>query len=113
MATSRKRAASRVKGARVSAPSQADVEAQLASFVAKFDPAIADCIRAYRAALRNMLPTAVEVVYDNYNFFVIGYSPTARPSDTILSLAAGSNGVGLSSIRIRQGCPAVQLPRQF
>ena len=35
-------------------------------------------------------------MFDNYNFFVIGYSPTERPSDTIVSLAAGANGVGLS-----------------
>jgi hypothetical protein len=38
-------------------------------------------------------------VYDNYNFFVIGYSPTERPSDTFFSIAAGANGVGLSFYR--------------
>jgi hypothetical protein len=38
----------------------------------------------------------VEIVYDNYNFFVIGYSTTERPSDCIVSLAAAANGVGLS-----------------
>ena len=27
---------------------------------------------------------------------MIGYSPTERPSDSILSIAAGANGVGLS-----------------
>ena len=52
-----------------------------------------------RTALRRWLPTANELVYDNYNFFVIGYSPTERPSDTIVSLAAGANGVGLSFYR--------------
>jgi hypothetical protein len=36
------------------------------------------------------------MVYDNYNFFVIGYSPTERPTDYIVSLAANSKGVGLS-----------------
>jgi hypothetical protein len=35
-------------------------------------------------------------VYDNYNFFVIGYCPTARPSDCVVSLAANSKGLGLS-----------------
>jgi hypothetical protein len=29
--------------------------------------------------LRQRLPTANELVYDNYNFFVIGYSSTERP----------------------------------
>ena len=43
-----------------------------------------------------MLPSAVELVYDNYNFFVIGYSSTERASDCIVSIAAAANGVGLS-----------------
>jgi hypothetical protein len=30
---------------------------------------------------------------------VIGYSPTERPSDSILSIAAGANGVGLCFIQ--------------
>jgi hypothetical protein len=49
-----------------------------------------------RTELRKLLPTAVEIVYDNYNFFVIGYCSTERPSDCIVSLAAAANGVGLS-----------------
>src|SRR5277367_3800983 len=53
-------------------------------------------IRSIRAALRKRFPTAIELVYDNYNFFVIGYSPTERPTDYIVSLAANSKGVGLS-----------------
>src|SRR5262245_51065985 len=44
------------------------------------------------------MPTANELVYDNYNFFVIGYSPTERPSDAIVSMAAGANGVGFCFI---------------
>jgi hypothetical protein len=39
------------------------------------------------------------MAYDNYNFFVIGYSPTERPSDAIVSIAAAANGVGLCFIR--------------
>jgi hypothetical protein len=76
-----------------SAPTPA---AQLAGFIAKFDPAVAKAIRSVRAALRRRFPTAVEVVYDNYNFFVIGYCATERPSDCLVSLAANSKGVGLS-----------------
>jgi hypothetical protein len=70
--------------------------AQLAGFIAKFEPEIAQRIRAVRSALRKRFPTANEIVYDNYNFFVIGFSPTERPSDTIVSLAANARGVGLS-----------------
>jgi hypothetical protein len=53
-------------------------------------------IRSVRKLLRERLATADELVYDNYNFFVIGYCSTERPSDCILSIAAGANGVGLS-----------------
>jgi hypothetical protein len=49
--------------------------------------------------MRKRLPTAHELVYDNYNCFVIGYSPSLRPSDAILSIAASANGVGLCFIR--------------
>jgi hypothetical protein len=69
---------------------------QTASFIAKFDPAMAALIRSSRAAMRKRLPTALELVYDNYNFFVIGYSPTERASDCVVSLACGANGVSLS-----------------
>ncbi len=69
---------------------------QVAGFIAKFHPAMGKLIRSIRAALRKRFPTAIELVYDNYNFFVIGYSPTERPTDYIVSLAANANGVGLS-----------------
>lgn len=57
---------------------------------------MAKLIRSIRSALRKRFPTAIELVYDNYNFFVIGYSPTERPTDYIVSLAANAKGVGLS-----------------
>jgi hypothetical protein len=72
---------------------------QLKGFIAKFEPRHQRLIRAVRRALRRRMPTANELVYDNYNFFVIGYSPTDRPSDSILSIAAGAQGVGLCCIR--------------
>jgi len=71
-------------------------EKQLAGFIAKFDPAMARQIRSVRRALRKRFPTANELVYDNYNFFVIGYCSSERPSDCIVSLAANAKGVGLS-----------------
>jgi hypothetical protein len=71
-------------------------ERQLAGFIEKFDSKNAALIRSVRKVLRKRLPTANELVYDNYNFFVIGYCSTERPSDCILSIAAGANGVGLS-----------------
>jgi hypothetical protein len=72
---------------------------QLESFINKFDAPNQSLIRATRKALRKRFPTAHELVYDNYNFFVIGYSPTQRPSDSLVTIAAASNGVGLCFIQ--------------
>jgi hypothetical protein len=69
---------------------------QLAAFVAKFDPAVAKLVRAARSALRKRLPTAVEQVYDNYNFLAIGFCSAERTSDCIVSLAVSAKGVALS-----------------
>ena len=77
----------------------ANAEQQLAAFIRKFNPTDQRLIRGIRSALRKRFPTANELVWDNYNFFVIGYSPTSRPSDAIVSMAARANGVGLCFIR--------------
>lgn len=73
----------------------ANPEEQVKSFIDKFEPKNQKLIRSVRKALRKRLPTAHELVYDNYNSFVIAYGPTERPSDCILSIAAAANGVGL------------------
>jgi hypothetical protein len=73
-------------------------EKQLRSFIEKFEPKHQGTIRAARRALRKRFPTANELAYDNYNFFVIGYGPTERPSDCFVSIAAAANGVGLCLI---------------
>ena len=76
----------------------ASAESQLRAFIEKFGADDQRLIRAVRSALRRRLPTANELVWDNYNFFVIGYSPTERPTDSILSIAARANGVGVCFI---------------
>jgi len=68
---------------------------QLAGFVAKFDPAIGSLVRSARAVLRKRLPTAIELVYDNYNALAIGLASTERTSDVIVSLAVYARGVNL------------------
>jgi hypothetical protein len=68
---------------------------QIAGFIAKFDPKMARLIRTTRTAVRKRFPTAIELVYDNYNFFVMGFCTTERASDCIVSLAANAKGVGL------------------
>ncbi|HUR59816.1 MAG TPA: hypothetical protein VM029_19000 [Opitutaceae bacterium] len=72
-----------------------DAEKQLAGFIAKFAPPHQALIRSVRKALRRRFPTVHELVYDNYNFLVLGYCPTERPSDCIVSVAAAASGVGL------------------
>jgi hypothetical protein len=81
--------------AKVAPKASADAKKQLNGFIAKFEPKNQELIRAVRKELRKRLPTANELIYDNYNFFVVGYCSTERPSDSILSIAAGANGVGL------------------
>lgn len=71
-------------------------EQQLKSFIAKFESKLGKQIRECRSAMRKRFPSANELVYDNYNFFVIGYCTTERPSDCVISLAVNAKGIGLS-----------------
>jgi len=72
---------------------------QVAGFIAKFDPAIAKLVRSARSALRKRWPTAVELVYDNYNALAIGWGPNERASEAIVSLAVFARGVNLYFIQ--------------
>jgi hypothetical protein len=75
--------------------SSTSAEQQLRTFIDKFEPKHRATIRAVRKAVRARFPTANQLVYDNYNFFVIGFGPSERPSDCFISIAAAANGVGL------------------
>jgi hypothetical protein len=59
---------------------------QLNRFIAKYTPEVAATGRAILKKMRQRTPGAVEMVYDNYNGLVVGYSPTDRPSDAIFSI---------------------------
>ena len=86
-----------MKSSAKAAPAKStDSEEILQKFIDKFEPDKQALIRSMRKALRKRIPTANELVYDNYNFFVIGYCSGERPSDCICSIAAGASGVGLS-----------------
>jgi len=84
---------------RTRTPSTQEVGHVVDGFIDKFAPDVAARIRACRAELRRQMPGAWELVYDNYNFFVIGFCPTQRPSDCVVSIAASANGVALSFYR--------------
>ena len=88
-----------MSAARKREPEAASAERRLVAFIEKFASRDQRLIRAVRSAVRKRFPTAHELVWDNYNFFVIGYSPTERPSDSIVSIAARANGVGLCFIQ--------------
>jgi hypothetical protein len=66
--------------------SQPEAQAQLDSFLAKYDSDVETFARRALAKMRKLVPGAIEMVYDNYNWLVIGFSPTERPSEAILSL---------------------------
>ena len=76
-------------------PSPLSPTQQLARFIGRFDPPVQRLIRAARAALRKAYPTAIELVYDNYNALAIGFCSTPRASDCLVSVAAYARGVNL------------------
>jgi len=59
---------------------------QLDAFLAKYTPALAKTAKAMIRKMRKRLPDAVEMVYDNWNGLVVGFSPTDRVSDAVISL---------------------------
>ena len=60
---------------------------QWAAFLSKYDPKIAALARAAVARMRKYVPGAVEIVYDNYNALVVGFGPSERASEAVLSIA--------------------------
>lgn len=68
-------------------PPKPSLEKRIASFLAKYTPKMQKLARAALAKMRKRLPNAIEMVYDNYNALVFGFSPNERPSDATFSLA--------------------------
>lgn len=75
--------------------SQPEAKRKLNSFLAKYSPEIQTFARRALATMRKLLPGAIELVYDNYNWLVIGFSPSERPSEAIFSLVLPPNAVTL------------------
>ena len=63
-------------------------ERQLAGFLAKYTPDIARRTRQILGVMRNRLPGALELVYDNYNALAIGFGSSERASDVRFSIVA-------------------------
>ena len=72
---------------------------QIAGFLAKFSPAIQKEARAARRKLRALMPSATELVYDNYNALVFAFAPGERASEAILSIALYPKWITLFFLR--------------
>ena len=82
-------------------PRPTDAEQQLASFLAKFQPEVSNLAEAVRARMRKLYPTALELVYDNYNALAIGYAPGEKTSEAIFSIALYPRWVSLFFLQAR------------
>jgi hypothetical protein len=74
-----------------------NAEAQLASYFAKYEPAMVKLGKALRAKLRARLPGLFEVVYvyEGQNALVISYSPTERGYEGLCSIGLYPDRVNL------------------
>ena len=74
-------------------------EAELDAFIDKFTPEVAALTRALLARMKARVPGAVIMVYDNYNALAIGFGPTDKAGQAVLSLAVMPRWVTLCFLR--------------
>jgi hypothetical protein len=82
----------------------------LAGFMAKYTPAMAKEGRVALARMRKLLPGAVQMVYDNWNGLVVGFGPTERPSEAVVSIIMLPDHVSLCFI---QDAPSLPDPERL
>ncbi|MCA9730134.1 MAG: DUF1801 domain-containing protein [Candidatus Eisenbacteria bacterium] len=75
------------------------VESEIGKFVDAYAPEIAASLRTCRRKVRRLFPRGYELVYDNYNALVFGFSATDRASEAILSIAGYPRWVTLFFLR--------------
>jgi ethanolamine utilization protein EutA (predicted chaperonin) len=76
-------------------PATTSPASDLNRFIARYTPNIAKLARGSLARMRKRLPTAHQLVYDNYNACGIGFGPTERASDVIFSIVLYPRRVSL------------------
>src|SRR3954464_10297141 len=76
-----------------------EAQAQLDSFIDKFTPEVAALTRALFPKAKAPIPGATIMVYDNYNALAIGFGPTEKAGQAILSLAVMPRWVTLCFLR--------------
>jgi hypothetical protein len=72
---------------------------QLDGFIDKFTPEVAALTRALLNKAKARVPGATIMVYDNYNALAIGFGPTDRAGQAVLSLAVMPRWVTLCFLR--------------
>ena len=76
-----------------------EAQAQLDGFLDKYTPEVAALARALLDRMMARLPGAQILVYDNYNTLAIGFGPSDRAGQAILSLAVMPRWVTLCFLR--------------
>jgi len=71
---------------RTPSASSTSPKSELESFIVRYLPEVASEGRAVLAKIRRLVPGAIELVYDNYNWLVVGFCPSERASDGVLSV---------------------------
>jgi len=69
------------------APDRVSAARQLDEFLSRYTPEIRALALATLAKMRERLPGAVQIVYDNYNALVVGFGPSERSSEAPFSIA--------------------------
>ncbi|MEG3144045.1 hypothetical protein U1839_05210 [Sphingomonas sp. RT2P30] len=72
-----------------------DTDRRIRGFIDRFTPDIATRAHACRAAIRARLPTALELVYDNYQALALAFASSERQKDCVLSIAVYAKVVRL------------------
>ncbi len=83
---------------------------QLQGFIRKYSPAVAATGRAVLVKMRTLVPGAVELVYDNYQFLVVGFGPSERASEAVLSVVFAPRWI---SICFLQDAPRLPDPKRL
>jgi hypothetical protein len=73
----------------------ANPEKELRRFIGRYAPEVRAVGEAALARLGKRIPGAVALVYDNYNALAVGFGPTERASDVVLSVALYPRWVSL------------------
>jgi hypothetical protein len=80
-------------------------ERQLAAKIREFDPKVAVAARGVLARMRRLMPGAMELVYDTWRWLVVGFGPTERASEAIVSVIITPTHVTICFLQDGPGLP--------